>query len=116
MRTNRYLFVWDCLGLEACINLTDLEQNQLINILKKDDNTHIIDNPTNMTLNNILLRARFNPQRFYEIYTCDVDENIDRNDLMTMFKNNPQRSADLIRDLGNKIYSDRLDKTKVAIV
>lgn len=116
MQTNRYLFVWDCLGLETIVNLTELEQDQMIRMLKADADMSNTGNEINILLNNILLRAKFNPQRFYEIYACDVDKNIGRDNLTDMFKNNPQTAADLIRERGHKIYSDRLDKTKVAIV
>lgn len=113
MKTNNFLFVWDCMGLETCINLTEIEQNQILDILKDNAVKRI---PINSTLNNILLRARFNSQRYYEIYTCNVEENITREDLLKMFNDNPQNAADLIRQLGSQIYSDRLDKKKVVIV
>lgn len=113
MNTNNFLFVWDCMGLETCINLTEIEKNQLVDILK--DNL-VTNNPINVLLNNILLRARFNSQRFYEIYTCNVEENITPEDLIRLFNDNPQNAADLIRQYGNKIYSDRMDKKKVVIV
>ena len=37
-------------------------------------------------------------------------------DIRSMFENDPQGSADLIRDRGRKIYSDRRDATAVKIV
>lgn len=110
MKTNTFIFVWDSYGLETCINLTELEQNQLLDILKDKPSQSI-----SQLLNSILLRAKFNCQRHYEIYSCQVDSSITRNELIKMFSNNPQQSADTIRQLGTEIYSDRADKTKVLI-
>jgi hypothetical protein len=109
MQSNTFIFVWDCYGLECCLNLTELEHNNLIHILKNEKSN------INVILNSILLRARFNPQRHYEIYTCEVQEGIDQNDLKNMFDSNPQKAANLIRNLGSKIYSDRFEQEKVLI-
>jgi hypothetical protein len=37
-------------------------------------------------------------------------------DIRAMFDQDPQGSADLIRDRGNQIYSDRRDTTAIKIV
>jgi hypothetical protein len=44
-----------------------------------------------------------------------VQEGIDQNDLKNMFDSNPQEAANLIRNLGSKIYSDRFEQEKVLI-
>lgn len=67
-------------------------------------------------LNALILRARYNPQRHYEIYTVDVDETITAKDMIDMFEEDPQGMADLIRDRGNQLYSDRAQTNKVKIV
>lgn len=110
MQTNTFIFAWDMHGLECCINLTEIEHSNLLDVLK-DNNPQSI----NMTLNGLLLRAKYNSHRHYEIYSCQVDHTIEKQDLVTMFVQNPQQAADLIRSLGTEIYSDRLDKSKVAI-
>jgi hypothetical protein len=66
-------------------------------------------------LNILILRARYNPQRHYEIYTVDVDPSITAEDMIEMFKSTPQEMADLIRARGNQLYSDRADQRQVVI-
>jgi hypothetical protein len=41
-----------------------------------------------------------------------VDEGITKNDIVDMFNDSPQAMADLIRERGNKIYSDRIEKQR----
>jgi len=63
-----------------------------------------------------MMRARANGQRHYEIYTMMVQEGITDEDIRGMFEADPQGSADLIRDRGNQIYSDRVNQKEVKIV
>jgi hypothetical protein len=100
---NVFLLSWDCNGLEACIDLTDFEKAAMWNTLQNKDP----NNKMNLTVNSILLRARMNPQRHYEVYTVRVDGGISEDDLIDMFKENPQGMADLVRARGVKIFSDR---------
>jgi len=58
----------------------------------------------------LILRARANPQRNYEIYTVQVDADVSLKDIQDMFKDTPQEIVDLVRARGHKIYSDRLYK------
>lgn len=67
-------------------------------------------------LNAMVLRARFNQQRHYEIYTVDVDDSITDLDMIELFEDNPQGMADLIRERGYKLYSDRAERSKERIV
>jgi len=95
---NLFLLSWDQLGLESCINVTAMEKEQVWSLLKNEN-----------------LRARANSQRHYEIYTVTIDGSITEDDVRDMFKDNPQAMADLIRDRGNKMYSDRLNQKEVLI-
>jgi hypothetical protein len=61
-------------------------------------------------LNLLILRARANPQRNYEIYTVQVDPDVSLKDIQDMFKDTPQDIVDLVRARGHKLYSDRLYK------
>ena len=56
----------------------------------------------------LILRARANPQRNYEIYTVQVDPDVSLKDIQDMFKDTPQFIVDLVRARGHKLYSDRL--------
>jgi hypothetical protein len=55
----------------------------------------------------LILRARSNPQRHYEIYTITVEPDISLKDIEDMFKDTPQAIVDLIRQRGHRLYSDR---------
>ena len=110
--SNLFLVSWDCQGLEAVINLTDYEKEATWATLKDEDT---LTNLGSM-VRHLMLRAQANPQRHYEIYTMTVAEGIADEDIRSMFDSDPQGSADLIRDRGNQIYSDRRDTTAVKIV
>jgi hypothetical protein len=110
--SNLFLVSWDSNGLEAVVNVTDYEKATAWATLK-DEYT-----PTNLSsmVRHLMLRARANPQRHYEIYTMKAVDGITDEDIRAMFDQDPQGSADLIRDRGNKMYSDRRDTTAIKIV
>ena len=56
------------------------------------------------------LRARANTQRHYEIYGIQTVEDIDKSTLERLFEDDPQAAAELIRERGTKLYSDRIAK------
>lgn len=58
-------------------------------------------------LNILIMRARANPQRNYEIYTVQVEPDVSLKDIQEMFKDSPQEIVDLVRARGHKLYSDR---------
>ena len=110
--SNLFLLSWDCNGLEAVINITEYEKETTWATLKNEDP------PVRLSsiVNHVMLRARANGQRHYEIYTMTVESGITDEDIRGMFDSDPQGSADLIRDRGNKIYSDRVNQKEVKIV
>jgi hypothetical protein len=99
------LLVWDCLGLEYSCNLTDYEKDLMWSELKGEKPTVRIPG-----IDLLILRARANPQRNYEIYTVQVEPDVSLKDIQQMFKDTPQEIVDLVRARGHKIYSDRLYK------
>ncbi len=115
--SHTYLISWDCTGLEACINISDIEKEQMWSALKETapNPNKGRSNTVNSLVNMIMLRARFNPQRNYEIYTVDTEDNVTEYDLRKMFENDPQASADLIRQRGHKLYSDRAQENSIKI-
>ena len=58
-------------------------------------------------LNILIMRARANPQRNYEIYTIQVEADVSLKDIQEMFKDSPQDIVDLVRARGHRLYSDR---------
>jgi hypothetical protein len=110
--SNLFLVAWDCNGLEAVVNISDLEKQNVWATLQDKEAPKKIGS----IVNYLMLRARANSQRHYEIYTMNVENGITDDDLRDMFGRDPQGSADLIRDRGNQIYSDRVDQNSVKIV
>lgn len=99
------LLVWDCLGLEYSCNLTDYEKDLMWSALKGEKPTVRIPG-----IDLLILRARANPQRNYEIYTVQVEPDVSLKDIQAMFKDSPQEIVDLVRARGHRLYSDRLYK------
>lgn len=110
--SNVFLFSWDCQGIEAVINLTDYEKEQVWAELSNQDPPARLQS----VISHLMMRARANPQRHYEIYTMQVEYGVTEDDVREMFEQDPQGSADLIRHRGNKIYSDRVDRAETKIV
>jgi len=99
--------MWDCNGLECLFDITDLEADAMMSVLKNE--TFKI--PFNLSM--LMIRARLNSQRSYEIYTFEVEGEISKDEMIEMFDDNPQYFAELIREKGNKLYSDYNLKQKV---
>jgi hypothetical protein len=117
--SNTFIVSWDMTGLEAVVDITQelvlgelREKDILFDRLKDPDekyeNEHV--RKVNSILQMMTLRARANPQRHYEIYSINTTSSIDKDTLEQLFNDNPQSAADLIRDRGTKLYSDRVNK------
>lgn len=107
MTNSRFLAMWDCNGLECMFDITDLEHDAMISGLKNET----YKTPFNLTM--MMMRARFNSQRSYEIYSFETDGEVSLKEMKTLFNNSPQYFAELIREKGNKIYSDYSGKKQV---
>ena len=115
MTTNAFLFSWDCTGVEAIIPITHYEDWDTVNAFGVLQGKGKTSNPLNQTLNMLCMRARFNPQRFYEIYAIDCDPSLTEEFWREEWETSPQMCADLIRSKGVKIYSDRMPADTVKI-
>ncbi len=106
-----FIVMWDMTGIESVIDASALSSEDTFNRLvgKKS-------NVFGSLLSRLLLRARVNNQRHYEIYSINVDDNIGEDDVKQMFEDAPQNAADTIRKLGTKIFSDRANTKKQVIV
>lgn len=115
MTTNAFLFSWDCTGVEAVIPITEYEDWDTANAFNVLEGKAKTANPLNSTVNAILMRARYNPQRFYEVYVVDCDEGITVGDWRDMWEINPQMCADIIRARGVKLYGEPMPVNTVRI-
>ena len=117
--TNTSIISWDMTGLEAVVDVTqDLaagelrDQEVLFDILKEPEANHGNEpwRRISSTIQMMTLRARANTQRHYEIYSIQTVDDIDKSTLERLFEDDPQAAAELIRDRGTKLYSDRIAK------
>jgi len=116
MTTNAYLFMWNAHGIESIVPITQYEDQSKLdmwNILKEEKRKK---NPLDDILMSMEMRARFNPARSYEIYAMDCDEGITEEDLFEFWDTSPQAAADLTREKGVRIYSDRNKTRPIQIV
>lgn len=104
--------MWDCNGLEAAANVTDIRKQKMWATLRGEDTRQLPVEPNLMMWQ---LRAQANPQRHYEIYLVELGGDITVDDVREAFEHNPQGMADTVRQIGHKFYSDRRDEQEVRI-
>ena len=113
---NKFILMWDCYGLESCTDITeklergnDFEREKIFEILKNPEiephNEAVAE--INRMVHMMQLRARFNPQRNYEIYMLSTTDSISKEDVIEWFEENPQQAAERTRELGVQLLSHR---------
>ncbi len=115
MTTNAFIFSWDQLGIESIVPITQYEKWDQQNLIKMLSEKPTERNPLDTIVQNLIMRARYNPQRHYEIYAVDCDASLDEEFWRKQWEENPQFTAELIRERGHKLYSDRADSSKIKI-
>ena len=108
-RPRTFCVMWDCNGLEAIGEVVDPALKTWAILANKP----VPKNDFNLM--HWQLRARYNSQRPYEIYLITATPGIGEDDIRNMFEANPQVSADTIRRLGQRVYSDRVQEDSVVI-
>jgi hypothetical protein len=109
--SHQFLIMWDQLGLECCIDVTADQQRRMWQKLKGEQ----VSESAIPNYQHLLLRARVNSQRHYEIYSVEATDGITAEDIRDMFEADPQSAADTIRRLGHCMHSDRATKDRVLI-
>lgn len=104
--------MWDCNGLEAAVNVSDIAKQRVWAALKGEDLRKV---PAEANLAMWRLRAQANPQRFYEIYLMEVEDGVTVRDIREAFEASPQTMADTVRRIGHGFYSNRRDEQEVRI-
>lgn len=107
-RVGYFAIMWDCHGLEVVQRIPDpaMQSWRALQNLPPEQGPNI---------NHWKLRARFNSQRFYEIYVISAQPGIEREDIEAMFENNPQAAADTIRRIGECIYGEPMRDDRIVI-
>jgi hypothetical protein len=107
-RENNFLVVWDMLGLESIFSVDDALNE--VESYEKDKTWKTLKGepagkrPNPIPLQMLIMRARYNSQRSYEIYSFKTDMSM--KEVRKLFADDPQPIVDWIRKNGNKIYSD----------
>jgi len=105
-RNGMFAIMWDCHGLEAVAKVPDPADHTFAVLANRPK-------PAMPNINMWELRARFNPQRNYEIYIITATPGISENDIRDMFEADPQNAADTIRRIGHMYVSHRDTKERV---
>lgn len=113
-----YLVMWDMLGLECIFDITKLKEDHDIwekakiwRMLKEEK----VDTPApTIPIRELILRAKFNSQRSYEIY--EFNSTLSENELRKEFERDPQPVVDWIRENGYKVYSDYVKQERKMII
>lgn len=108
---HQFIVMWDCNGLEVCCDVTAAQQRAVWEQLRGE----LPGESGIPSMGHLMLRARYNPQRHYEIYIVDAVEGITADDIREMFEQSPQTAADTIRRLGTVFYSDRVKEKSVIV-
>ena len=107
MTTHAFIFSWDQSGIEIIVPITQYEnwdKAQMLAAIRGEDYSR---NPIDKIIHGLILRARYNGQRHYEIYAIDCDEELDEEFWRQRWRDDPQWCADLVREKGLKMYSAR---------
>jgi hypothetical protein len=115
MTTNAYLIYWSSEGLESVTPIGQYEQIDVDNTFRILQDQDPVRNPVNTMIQTMILRARFNSHRHYELYAITAMEGIMGPDIEHMFELDPNEAAKTIRSIGIKLYSDRMSKKRVVI-
>lgn len=104
--TKKFIAYWDSLGFECIIDIGKIEKENLVAIMSNKPETNL-----DTMLRNMILRARFNPQRFPQIWM--FNSNVDQKTLWQAAEETPQAIADLIKQHGTKVYGDQPQKAVI---
>ena len=117
-KTKHYLAMWDMQGLECLFDVdyhmdryNEWNKQKVVAILKDE---RIPDQPGGIPLQMLILRAKFNSQRSYEIY--EFNSTLKYKELTEAFNDNPQPIVEWIRENGKKVYSDYVKSDRKMIV
>ena len=106
MTTNAFIFSWDMYGIESIIPITEFEKKAVIETLSGKKASSLKE--LNHIVFSLTMRARFNGHRHYEIYSIDCSPELDEEFWKKQWEDFPQDTANLIRERGIKIHSDRI--------
>jgi hypothetical protein len=114
-----FLAMWDNQGLECIFDVDqELTEQQEWEKTKVWNTLQGVKTParnSNIPLKQMIIRAKANSQRHYEIYQFAA-EGLDIEDIKSAFETDPQFIVNHIRKNGEKIFSERFEIEKSVIV
>ena len=113
---NAFIFSWDNTGIESIVPITQYEHHDKQNLIRILSEKPKIKNPLDNIVRNLILRATVNSQRHYEIYAVDCSKGMDEEFWWKQWEEYPQATAELIRERGHKLYSNRVETHRVKII
>lgn len=96
-KEEKFIAMFDCNGFECIINITTDERKHFLSALKNEEFK------TDIPLQQMMLRARYNPQRSPEIWS--FISTVSEESLLDIACESPQALVDLIRSHGVAIYT-----------
>ena len=108
-KQKQFITMWDTLGFECIVDITSYERAKLLHIIKGEESE--LRAPVNFY--HLLMRAKANPQRFPEIWSFAATEDITHEALIEISKDDPQMLVDMIRSLGDNLYTTPKQKEAV---
>jgi hypothetical protein len=100
MDSNVFVFSFCQNGFEAIVNLTEIDQQDLLNVLADSNKKSNV----NSILNMMLLRAKFNENRCMEVWLVKLDSSFTEESLLKWADEDPQAVANFAR-LGEPVYT-----------
>jgi hypothetical protein len=100
-RSRVYICMWDENGFETIVDMSSWERESLLNTIAGKE---LSKPPVN--LDAMMMRARFNPQRNYEIWTFNTEDSLDEDTLWGYAETDPQELVDMIRARGKRLYGE----------
>ena len=117
-KAKHYLAMWDMQGLECLFDVdlhmnkyNEWEKQKVVSILKEEQ---VPIQPQGIPLQMLILRARANSQRSYEIY--EFNSTVAYDELKEAFNDNPQPIVEWIRENGKQVYSDYVKQERKMIL
>ncbi len=95
-----YIVSWSTEGIECCIDISEYHpdewaKKELFQVIKDGEGE---ENPIDRIVSSMALRARYNPQRHYEIYVFTSTPSITLDDIKEMYETNVQYFVDWVRE------------------
>lgn len=104
MTDKLFIAYWDTLGFECILNLSDQDKRAMWATLG--------DKPApRLPVQEMIMRAKANPQRFPEIWT--FWSSINQKQLLSYSQDMPQALADGIRNIGTKVFVTHREKAVI---